>query len=396
MKTIALLSLFCLLSSVKIEAAAFDKAVKSSPSSVTQLHGTDYNLSPDRCIISFMFNENTLRHTETDFLVRLCEAEIRKPGSVLPGRNREIKNALIRKIEGLSDAEVAEALLYAFSNDFFSVLNVLLRSVSNRLPGIIDSLNCSENLKCEEFLEVLQMVRTRLNGDCAVGSSESSDGSSDDGFELINQSDMVVEIYETVKSILSENLPANRLLPAVLRIYLNNPDLQDSQVKSKFLKHNILNGTCDIRVALALYEVEMRDYLHTHDRRGIIERRLKESINKAPKDSMVLLALEMYENQFWNALKLIIDVKFSGKPWLKNPILFFDIAHLFKRAEELGYQVPEGFYGKVLELASPEAARRYIKSMDAAIEPEFIETIPDYVEEDDAEGDESGLDTIEF
>lgn len=400
MNTVIFVALVSLLVSVKIEAASIDKIsspASQSPSSVVNLSEAYINntFAPDNCILSVMFNENSLKYFETDFLVRLYEAEMRKTDSVLPGRKREIKNALISKIQESSDAETAHALFYAFSEKFFLVFDLMIRTFSDRIPEIIDLLEFSQKPHLKELAQVLQMAKARLNGD---DSFESSEGSDDSSFEMIKHSSAVEEIYKTVKLVSAVNFTPQKRLPAVLRIHLNDPNLQDSEVDSKFLKRNIFSGTgaVDLNLALALYEVEMMDILHAHDRRGVIEKQLKKLLRRKSNEPMIRLALEMYENGFWNALKLIIDVKFSRQPWLKNPIFLYDLAALFKRAEELEF--PQGFYEKILELASPDAVRRYMTRTGSS-EPE---SVADYEEVDDVDGvseedqDVNDLETLEY
>lgn len=400
MNTVIFVALVSLLVSVKIEAASIDKIsspASQSPSSVVNLSeaGINNNVAPDNCILSVMFNENSLKYFEADFLVRLYEAEMRRTDSVLPGRKREIKNALISKIQESSDAETAHALFYAFSEKFFLVFDLMIRTFSDRIPEIIDLLEFSQKPHLKELAQVLQMAKARLNGD---DSFESSEGSDDSSFEMIKHSSAVEEIYKTVKLVSAVNFTPQKRLPAVLRIHLNDPNLQDSEVDSKFLKRIIFSGTgaVDLNLALALYEVEMMDILHAHDRRGVIEKQLKKLLRRKSNEPMIRLALEMYENRFWNALKLIIDVKFSRQPWLKNPIFLYDLAALFKRAEELEF--PQGFYEKILELASPDAVRRYMTRTGSS-EPE---SIADYEEVDDVDGvseedqDDNDLETLEY
>jgi len=103
------------------------------------------------------------------------------------------------------------------------------------------------------------------------------------------------------------------------------------------------------------------DGLHLHDTKGVIENYLKRVLLFETNNEMAKLAHQMHINSYFNALKIIIDEKFSYESPLKNPFWFQDLFSLFKYASENYF--PGAFQLKVMQLAKPCAIRHYVSKM---------------------------------
>ena len=279
-----------------------------------------------------MFSESVLEKMETDFLIRLSEAELRG-FTILPERREEIKRALTTKIRKKSIEEAVAALIYAFEGKYTTAFEFIV----NMFPSIGMLIEVSKRLGASEaFIEELEFQKTLKTDYINVSNAE---------FDI--------DLREF------EHLAPEQRFPAVIE-KLVGVSAKDSIIDSKFLKDYFI-GKFDLRTTLIVYEIEMMDRLHQHDSKGLIERSLKWQCFVNSNEVMAQMAIEMYAKGCFSALKFIIDNKFSYCSPFSNPIWFQDLSYLFKYANAM--HVSKDFYDKVLALASPTAIRKYTEKI---------------------------------
>lgn len=173
---------------------------------------------------------------------------------------------------------------------------------------------------------------------------------------------VMVEKFKNYRPVINKSdfegiLPYKRF-PAAIRQISNIGEVRDWQVNSDFIRNYVIDNY-DITTLFALYDLEMMNRLHTNDTERVLENHLKQFISRESNRDMARMVHSMYVNEFWNAFKLIIDEKFSFDSVLNEPIHFKDLRYLMMYAAKHFY--PDDFMNKVLEVADPEAARRYDK-----------------------------------
>ena len=306
------------------------------------LQEEDKLLSSDseRDILSIIFRENVLVHAETDFLIRLYDVEMRC-NEILPGRKRDILNALINKIQTSDFDSITKALFYAYTNNFEYAMTMIIKTISDNFESILKYIVDSENFS-EDFIEYVQCFKAKL--------------SLDTDYVLINYADLIEAPRPFISMYDFKHIKAENRLPAAIR-HITDISVSDDQVTSSFIKKNVIDRF-DLETILILHEIEMMDNLHIHDTEGVIENHLNCKIYFERNDNMAKLALQMYVQGYFAALKLIIDKKFSFKSPFSSPLWFQDLIWLFNYAAENNF--PEEFYPKVLSLAKPSAVRRYV------------------------------------
>lgn len=299
-------------------------------------------------ILSVIFDENVLKHSGTEFLIRLFDTEMRGI-EILPGRKREIETALrekIRQVKGFE--EILSLLSYAYTNQFKHALFLIVDTVNeqtfNNLMNYLKYLDFT-------FYEHLKAVKSNLEKD--------TESDSDDEYDKIDDSIWKEEDRPIISIEVFKELTNEYRLPAYIR-YITNLPVSNDQVNSKFIKENVLSQF-DLGIICVLYELEMMDNLHTHDTEAVIESHLKKSIFYDSNENMANLAWQLHNEGYDKALKLLLDQKFSYKSPISNAWWFQDLSWLFNYGKE--HYFADGFYQKVLSLAKPSAVRRYVSKV---------------------------------
>lgn len=297
----------------------------------------------ERDILSVIFRENVLVLSDTDFLIRLYETEMRG-NQVLPGRKREIESALRRKMRTDNLQEITTALVYAHTNGFEHAFNLIIETISYRLNGVLDYIKELDQFS-EDFIRDLNIYGAKF-----IKNSE---------YVLVTDSDLTVMTRPHISIEDFMDLNADARLPAVIR-FVTEINVSDDEVTSFFIKNYVLNRF-DLSTILILYQIEMMDAYHTHDTEGVIEKHLKHKVFVESNENMAKLALQMFVEGYDSALKLIIDEKFSFMSPFASPLWFKDLLWLFNFASENYF--PEEFYAKVISLAKPCVVRRYVSRL---------------------------------
>jgi hypothetical protein len=314
-------------------------------------------------ILSILFDQNVLKHTETDFLIRLYDAEMHGL-QILRGRKREIENVLMEKIRQIQDLEeILNFLSYAYTNRCENSLLLIIESVSEPKFDII-----MKNLKYLDFsfYEHLKSCKSNLK----------KDPDSDSEYDIVESPVWKEEDRPFISFKVFKNLTKDYRLPAYIR-YVTNMPFNNDQVNSQFIKDNVLNRF-ELRIIFDLYELEIMDIFHSHDSEAVIESYLKTKIFNESNENMADITGQLFVEELDQSLKLVIDRKFSYKSAISilNQFPFQDLYWLFNYAEANNFM--EGFYQKVLSLAKPSVVRLYL-SKAARISSPAIKPISDKI-----------------
>ena len=326
--------------------------------------------SVKRDILSIMFSENVLKHMETDFLVRLYDSEM-KGHVILPGRKREIESVLSEKSLDL--------LYYAYENRYEHSLSLIIGTISSQnFKKIISYIKYLDF----KFYDHLEVCRFKMENGIDDGLE------SDEEFKIIEESLWCEEDRPFISLEIFKSLSNEFRLPAFIRYTVNMP-ISDEQVYSRFIKKFVLNRL-ELGEIFALYEMEMMDIFHMHDKEAVIETHLKNVILFQGNESMAIWTRELFNQGHDKALKLIIDRKFSYESPFSNAWWFQDLFWLFNYAKDNGF--PKDFYSKVLSLAEPSAVRRYVSKAGSTI-PDTKPNLQEFQANDE---DNEDIQTIDF
>ena len=317
----------------------FDKSPESVDMSLDNLNGIGSSIS--RILVSEADTEikniDVCDKFDTEVLIRFYEG-------ALEGKD-QLKEVLMTHIKTKSDEEIIDALFHTYLNLYTQSYLAIIESIQSRLQQVVGILEGSDDFPVE-FIQDLKQFCTQFGND--------------DDYVFINHFDANISRRPFLDISEFIHLDPHLRLPAAVRKVLDIP-VADHQVTSKFIKNNVLSNNFDLWTILVIYEIEMMDGLHLHDTKGVIENYLKRVLLFETNNEMAKLAHQMHINSYFNALKIIIDEKFSYESPLKNPFWFQDLFSLFKYASENYF--PGAFQLKVMQLAKPCAIRHYVSKM---------------------------------
>lgn len=364
---------------------------KESPVSAAIKHNLlqEYDLltsDGERDILSVLFRENVLVLSDTDFLIRLYETEMRGK-TILPGRKREIENALRKKIERDHLEAIAIDLAYAHSNGFEHAFILIIETISDRFGIFLDYISGLDGFS-ENCIQDLKIYRARFTKPEEDEDTDRFSEDSDADYVFVTDSDLAVTKRPRILVSDFMDLSSNSRLPAVIR-YITEIDFRDKEVTSSFIRNNVIDRF-DLSTVLTLYQVEMMDNYHTHDTEGVIEKHLKHKSFVEGNEIMARLALQMFVEGHDTALKLIIDEKFSYMSPFTHPLWFKDLLWLFTFASENHF--PEYFFTKVLSIAKPSVVRRYVSRIGI----ENISAVPTFEEISDVDFEDEDIKVVNF
>jgi transcriptional regulator CtsR len=320
-------------------------------------------------ILSILFDENVLKHTETDFLIRLYDAEMQGK-QILRGRKREIGNVLREKIRQIQDLEeILNFLSYAYTNRCENALLLIIESADESKFDII-----MKNLKYLDF-SFYEHLKS-----CKSNMKKGPDSDSD--YYFVESPVWKEEERPFIPFEVFKNLTKEYRLPAYIR-YITNMPFSNDQVNSQFIRDNVLNRF-ELSIIFDLYELEMMDTFHSHDTKAVIESYLKTKIFNSSNENMADIAAQLFAEELDQSLKLVIDQKFCYKSAILNQFRFQDLYWLFNYAEANCFM--EGFYHKVLSLAKPAVVRRYLSKAARKSSP-AIKPISDKLYDSDEDED---------
>ena len=295
-------------------------------------------IKPEQDILSRLFDERVLELTETDFLIRLSETEMRG-FSILSDRKEDILRALTTQIRGKTLEEVIDALVYAFNRKYLLAFEFMIKMIPS-LDEIIEASKLRDGIS-SEFIEELEFHQSL------------------DEYVQVSNEELEIDPSEF------EHLPPQDRLPAVIKKLVGAPTDDDSNVDSKFLTDFFI-GKFNLRTNFIIYEIEMMDKHHVHDRKGVIESYLKGKMFMETNGNMAQMALEMFSIGCFSSLKFIIDKKFSFESPFSKPLWFQDLSFLMDYASS--NQFPKDFFSKVIDLANPSVMRRYADKVQFGID----------------------------
>lgn len=282
-------------------------------------------------------DSNDKINTESEVLIRFYER-------ALEGK-AQLKDVLMVHMKSNSDEKIISALYYTYRERYMQAYLAIIESIKSRLQLVIDVIEESDSYP-EEFIEDLKRFCTEFD--------------SDDDYVFITHSDANTMRRPFLEVSEFMHLDPHLRFPAAVRKILDIP-VADSQIDSSFIRNNILANNFDLWTILVLHEIEMMDGFHLHDSKGVIESHLKWVISFETNEEMAKIAHQMYINSYFEAVKFIIDKKFSYDSPLKDPFWFQDLYSLFKYAHENHF--PADFQLKVMKLARSCAMRHYVSKM---------------------------------
>ena len=290
-----------------------------------------------RDIIGLLFDESVLVQMDNEFIIRLSEAELRGH-EILSGRREDVKGALRTQITNMEPEGVINSLAYAYKEEYMNAFEFII----NLLPSLNEVLAVAERVKAPDgLIEELEKCKRLADEYIHVSRDESS-----------------IEPTEF------DHLDFKERLPAALRKLLG--DAAGADIDSKFLKANLI-GKFDLETTFIIYEIEMMDKFHHHDRAGAIESYLKYRMYKSSNESMAEMAFEMFKKDCWSSLKLIVDTKFGYSFPFNHPIWFQNLNYLFTFARSHAF--PSEFYAKVVEVANSAAVRNHSEKFGPVVIP---------------------------